>query len=86
MNLRTQLKGTGVAIITPFKASMEVDFDALDKLIDFIIENGIEYIVTLGTTGETPALDNFVNSPLLLWYYCRQYQLQPAPCHLLSRK
>ena len=57
MNLRTQLKGTGVAIITPFKASMEVDFDALDKLIDFIIENGIEYIVTLGTTGETPALD-----------------------------
>ena len=57
MNLRTQLMGTGVAIVTPFKSSMEVDFEALGKLIDFIIENGIEYIVTLGTTGETPTLD-----------------------------
>ena len=57
MNLRTQLQGTGVAIITPFKSSMQVDFDALGKVIDFIIENGIEYIVTLGTTGETPTLD-----------------------------
>lgn len=57
MSLRTQLQGTGVAIITPFKATMEVDFDALGKLIDFIIENGIEYIVSLGTTGETPTLD-----------------------------
>ena len=36
--------GTGVAVITPFKSSMEVDFDALGKVIDFIIENGIEYI------------------------------------------
>ena len=57
MSLRTQLQGTGVAIITPFKATMEVDFDALGKLIDFIIEGGIDYIVTLGTTGETPTLD-----------------------------
>ena len=57
MSLRTQLQGTGVAIITPFKSTMEVDFDALGKLIDFIIDNGIEYIVTLGTTGEAPTLD-----------------------------
>ncbi len=57
MSLRTQLKGTGVAIITPFKSGMEVDYDALGKLIDFIIENEAEYIVTLGTTGETPTLD-----------------------------
>lgn len=57
MNLRTQLKGTGVAIVTPFKKNMLVDFDALGKLIDFIINNKVEYIVTLGTTGETPVLD-----------------------------
>jgi 4-hydroxy-tetrahydrodipicolinate synthase len=57
MSLRTQLQGTGVAIVTPFKASMEVDLDALGKLIDFVISNGIEYIVTLGTTGETPTLE-----------------------------
>src|SRR5436189_4178770 len=57
MSLRKLLQGTGVAIVTPFRSTMEVDFDALGKLIDFIIDNGIEYIVTLGTTGETPTLD-----------------------------
>ena len=57
MSLRTQLQGTGVAIVTPFKSTMEVDFDALGKLIDFIIEDSVEYIVSLGTTGETPTLD-----------------------------
>lgn len=57
MSLRSALKGTGVAIITPFKPSMEVDYEALGNLINFIIDNGIEYIVTLGTTGETPTLD-----------------------------
>ena len=57
MNLREQLRGTGVAIVTPFKENESVDFDALGKLIDFIINNGVEYVVTLGTTGETPTLD-----------------------------
>ena len=37
MNLREQLGGTGVAIITPFKVNESVDFEALGKLIDFII-------------------------------------------------
>jgi len=57
MNIREQLKGTGVAIVTPFNENETVDFDALEKLIDNIISNGVEYIVTLGTTGETPTLD-----------------------------
>lgn len=57
MNLRQQLRGTGVAIVTPFKQDESVDFEALGKLIEFIISNGIEYIVSLGTTGETPTLD-----------------------------
>jgi 4-hydroxy-tetrahydrodipicolinate synthase len=56
MSLKEQLKGTGVAIITPFKKNKDVDYDALEKLIDHIISNGVEYIVTLGTTGETPTL------------------------------
>lgn len=43
--------------MTPFKENGAVDFDALEKLIDFVIGNGVEYIVSLGTTGETPALD-----------------------------
>jgi len=57
MNIREQLKGTGVAIVTPFNKNETVDFFALEKLIDFVIGNGVEYIVTLGTTGETPTLD-----------------------------
>ncbi|MBC7886244.1 MAG: 4-hydroxy-tetrahydrodipicolinate synthase [Ferruginibacter sp.] len=57
MHLREQLRGTGVAIVTPFNTDESVDFDALGKLINFVIENNVEYIVTLGTTGETPTLD-----------------------------
>lgn len=57
MSLRSQLSGTGVAIITPFKKDYSVDYEALGKLIDFIIEGGVNFIVTLGTTGETPVLD-----------------------------
>lgn len=58
MSLINKLSGTGVAIITPLKKNKEVDFDALEKMIDFIIDNRVEYIVTLGTTGETPTLSN----------------------------
>jgi len=56
MSLRNLLKGTGVAIVTPFNEDESVDFTALGNLIDYIIGNGVEYIVSLGTTGETPTL------------------------------
>jgi 4-hydroxy-tetrahydrodipicolinate synthase len=56
MNLRNQLAGTGVALVTPFTTAGSVDFDALGRLIDFDIEGGVEYLVTLGTTGETATL------------------------------
>ena len=56
MSLRNVLKGTGVALVTPFKENWEVDFPALEKLINYDINNGCEYLVTLGTTGETPTL------------------------------
>ncbi|MGH2648653.1 MAG: 4-hydroxy-tetrahydrodipicolinate synthase [Ginsengibacter sp.] len=56
MSLKNTLHGTGVALITPFKKNSEVDYDALEKLIDFLIKNGVEYLVSLGTTGETPTL------------------------------
>lgn len=56
MALRTQLRGTGVALITPFRSDLSIDFDALDKLIDFVIKGGVEYLVSLGTTGESVTL------------------------------
>ena len=50
------LKGTGVAIITPFKKNGEIDFNAYEVLIDFYINNGISYLVILGTTGESHSI------------------------------
>lgn len=49
--------GTGVAIITPFQQNGEIDFNALKNLIDYLIEGGVEYIVSLGTTGENVVLN-----------------------------
>ena len=56
MSLREKLRGTGVALITPFKKDQSVDFDAIKNLIDHIISSGVQYIVSLGTTGEPPVL------------------------------
>ncbi|MBD5326831.1 MAG: 4-hydroxy-tetrahydrodipicolinate synthase [Bacteroides sp.] len=50
------LKGMGVALITPFKADKSIDFSALARLIEYQIKNGIDFLVVLGTTAETPAL------------------------------
>lgn len=51
------LKGLGVAMITPFKKDLTVDIEALKKLTTHLVENGADYLVVMGTTGETPALD-----------------------------
>lgn len=51
-----QLRGTGVALVTPFKADESIDWNALEKLIDHVIQGGVDYVVSLGTTGETPTL------------------------------
>jgi 4-hydroxy-tetrahydrodipicolinate synthase len=56
MSLRDQLRGTGVALITPFESDTSVDYAALANVIDHVISGGVEYVVTLGTTGETPTL------------------------------
>jgi 4-hydroxy-tetrahydrodipicolinate synthase len=52
------MKGTGLALVTPFKTDFSIDFDALSKLIEHVIAGGVEYVVALGTTGETATLTN----------------------------
>lgn len=54
--LRQILKGTGVALVTPFKKDKSIDFDALEKLVDIQIAGGVDYLVSLGTTGESVVL------------------------------
>ena len=49
----TKFIGTGVALITPFKEDLSIDFDALERLVEYNIENGTEYLVISGTTGES---------------------------------
>jgi|SRR5450631_1892231 len=55
-NLIPVLSGTGVALVTPFNSSMAIDEPALARVIEHVIAGGVDYIVTLGTTGETPTL------------------------------
>jgi 4-hydroxy-tetrahydrodipicolinate synthase len=50
-------QGVYTAIVTPFTAEGEVDYRSLDALVDFQIENGVDGIVPVGTTGESPTLD-----------------------------
>jgi 4-hydroxy-tetrahydrodipicolinate synthase len=56
MSKTSKFKGTGVAIVTPFNKDNTIDYKSLGKLIDFIIKGGVEYIVVLGTTGESVTL------------------------------
>jgi 4-hydroxy-tetrahydrodipicolinate synthase len=48
--------GTGVALVTPFKKDYSVDVEALKRIVNFVIEGGVEYLVVLGTTAESATL------------------------------
>ncbi|MFT6167544.1 MAG: 4-hydroxy-tetrahydrodipicolinate synthase [Vicingaceae bacterium] len=52
-----KIKGTGVALVTPFLADGAVDFDGLSNLVNHVIDGGLDYLVVLGTTGETATLN-----------------------------
>lgn len=56
MSLREQFRGTGIAIVTPFLEDGIIDWEAYKKLIHFWIENKVEYLVVLGTTGESATI------------------------------
>ena len=50
------LRGMGVALVTPFKQDKSIDYPALARLLEYIIQNKADYLVVLGTTAETPTL------------------------------
>lgn len=52
----SNLKGVGVALVTPFNEDLSVDFDSLTRLVEYNIENGTNYLVILGTTAEAATL------------------------------
>lgn len=61
--------GTGVAVITPFSRNNEVDHFALEKIIEHLIEGGIDYLVALGTTAETPTLSKSEKHEILETFF-----------------
>lgn len=54
----SNLKGLGVALVTPFNEDLSVDFDSLTRLVEFNIDNGTNYLVVLGTTAEAATLSS----------------------------
>lgn len=51
------LKGVGVALVTPFNEQKEINFTAFEKVVNYVIEGGVDYVVVLGTTGESVTLN-----------------------------
>ncbi|AKD04435.1 4-hydroxy-tetrahydrodipicolinate synthase [Pontibacter korlensis] len=51
--IQEKLRGTGVALVTPFTKELAVDYEALRKLLDFVLDGGVEYLVVNGTTAES---------------------------------
>ncbi len=56
MSVKKKFEGTGVAMVTPFKNDGEIDYSILEQHTDELIKHGIDYLVVLGTTAETPTL------------------------------
>lgn len=56
MKVQNKLSGVGVALVTPFTPEGRIDYKALEQMVDYVIEGGVDYIVGLGTTAETPTL------------------------------
>ncbi len=65
MKIQSKLSGTGVAIVTPFRKDSSIDFLSLEKLLKHIIDNGVDYLVVLGTTGESVTLNKDEKQALL---------------------
>ena len=56
MSLKEKFRGTGIAIVTPFNADGTIDWGSFRDLINFWIDGRVEYLVALGTTGESPTI------------------------------
>ena len=64
------IKGTGVALITPFKKDKSIDYNSLERLLEHVISNGVDYLVLMGTTGESAVLSN--DEQLKIIDYCKK--------------
>ena len=63
--MHPKIFGTGVALVTPFKTDLSIDFDGLTRLINHCIDGNIDFLVVMGTTGESVTLSNDEKSQVL---------------------
>jgi 4-hydroxy-tetrahydrodipicolinate synthase len=73
-------RGTGVALVTPFRDDQTIDFHALEKLINHVIDGGVNYIVALGTTAETPTLSEQEKQEVLAFILDKTAGRIPVVC------
>lgn len=65
MNTQNKFTGTGVAIVTPFKSDLKIDYTALETHLEHLITNGVNYLVVLGTTGESVTQNEYEKDELI---------------------
>ncbi len=63
--MNERFRGLGVALVTPFRTNGQIDYAGLEKLIDHQIMGGVDYVVSMGTTGESVTLTNAEKQELL---------------------
>lgn len=73
-------KGTGVALVTPFHDDQSIDFESLKNLIDHVVSGGVDYLVVLGTTGESATLTSSEKKQVLK--ACLEYNSGRVPVML----
>ncbi len=69
--MKKNFRGAGVALITPFKSDLTIDFEGLEKIVDNQLENQIDYLVVLGTTAETATL-NSIEKQQIVDFVCKR--------------
>lgn len=75
-----QFAGTGVALVTPFNEDSSIDYNGLERLINHVIEGGVNFLVALGSTGETPTLSNEEQKEVLAFIVSKANGRVPVVC------
>jgi 4-hydroxy-tetrahydrodipicolinate synthase len=78
--MNNKFQGTGVALVTPFTKDGAIDYPALAKLVEHVIENKVDFLVALGTTAETPTLSTEEKQAVLRFVIQQNNKRVPLVC------
>ena len=78
--MNNKFQGTGVALVTPFTQDGAIDYPALAKLVEHVIENKVDFLVALGTTAETPTLSTEEKQAVLRFIIQQNNKRVPLVC------